>query len=66
MPGFNERPSFKGYKVMSNRARHLLYNRTGTCSNHMHIYTKNKKKLKKEEETKGGFKLSSLVWLYQK
>lgn len=64
MLGFNERPFLKGYKVTSNRARHLLYNHTGTCSNHTHIYTKNKKK--KEEETKCGFKLSSLVWLYQK
>lgn len=44
MPGFNERPFLEGYKALSNRARHLLYNHTGTCSNHTHIYTKNKKK----------------------
>lgn len=44
MLGFNERPFLEGYKALSNRARHLLYNRTGTCSNHTHIYTKNKKK----------------------
>lgn len=44
MSGFNERPFLEGYKALSNRARHLLYNRTGTCSNHTHIYTKNKNK----------------------
>lgn len=49
MPGFNERSSLKGYKVMSNRARHLLYNHTGTCSNHTHIYTKNKNKKRKKK-----------------